>query len=217
MRPILFEEPENPKALTMSNEYFWGNDFLVMPVIQPAVKELEIYIPKSSNWFDFYTDEKYDAGTIRHVDIFPDRIPVFVRAGAFIPMVKPYQNTVEYSTKNIDLHYYYDKSVRNSSGHFYDDDGMLPNAYEKGQYELMNFESTSNGNMLTLKINAEKGDGYLVPNRKMNIIIHNVKSKPSVTLIDRKSAKFTWNSQNKTVEIPVNWKKEMKKEIQIQL
>ena len=95
--------------------------------MKSGISEKEIYFPKSSNWFDFYTDKKYDAGRLKKVETKPDHIPTFVRAGAFIPMIKTIQNTEQYSLKNFDLHYYFDQDVKKSSGKLYNDDG----AYSK--------------------------------------------------------------------------------------
>ena len=63
MRPLFFEEPENYKLYGISNTYLWGNNFLISPVVEPNVSEKEIYFPATSNWFDFYTGEKYEKGT----------------------------------------------------------------------------------------------------------------------------------------------------------
>ena len=61
MRPLFFEEPNNEKLKTESESYLWGSDFLIKPITKSNVKATEIYFPKSSNWYDFYTGKKYAA------------------------------------------------------------------------------------------------------------------------------------------------------------
>ena len=99
MRPLFFEEPKNTILLNSSDSYLWGNGFLITPILKSGISEKEIYFPKSSNWFDFYTDKKYREGRIETIKTEPDHIPTFVRAGAFIPMIKTIQNTEQYSLK----------------------------------------------------------------------------------------------------------------------
>ena len=70
-----------------------------------------------------------------------DDIPVFVKAGAFVPMIEPIQNTDRYDPCRLTVHFYADESVRSSAGQFYDDDGKTPGAVEKKQFELLRFRS----------------------------------------------------------------------------
>jgi oligosaccharide 4-alpha-D-glucosyltransferase len=97
MRPLFFEEPENKALTTVCESYLWGNDFLVTPITKAGVTSASVYFPKNNNWFDFYSNQKYEAGTTQNIAVTEDHIPVFVRGGAFIPMIKTIQNTTKYS------------------------------------------------------------------------------------------------------------------------
>jgi oligosaccharide 4-alpha-D-glucosyltransferase len=177
MRPLFFEEPDNGKLQTMSQTYFWGNDFLVTSITKAAVTSTEIYFPKSSNWFDFYSNEKHEAGTTATVPVTEDHIPVFVRGGSFIPMIQTIQNTSKYSLTNFDLHFYFDESVANSTGKIYNDDGLTTNDYEKGAYEILNFSSSNKGKVLTIKLNTETGKNFQTTDKTVSLLIHNSKAK----------------------------------------
>ena len=177
MRPLFFEEPNNPALTTVAGTYFWGNDFLVTPITKAGVTSTSIYFPKSSNWFDFYTNEKHSAGTTENVKVNDDYIPTFVRGGSFIPMIETIQNTSKYSLANFNLHYYFDEKVTNSSGKLYNDDGTTPNAFEKGQYEIINFNSNNNGKTLVIKIAAVIGKNYTATDKNVSVLIHNIKAK----------------------------------------
>ncbi|MEO5777113.1 MAG: TIM-barrel domain-containing protein [Flavobacterium sp.] len=177
MRPLFFEEPDNKNLTTVAGTYFWGNDFLVTPITKAAVTSTSVYFPKSSNWFDFYTGEKHSAGTTENVKVNEDNIPTFVRGGSFIPMIETIQNTSKYSLENFNLHYYFDESVKNSSGKLYNDDGTTPNAFEKGQYEILNFTSTNNGKTLVIKLVTTTGKNYTSTNKEVSVLIHNIRDK----------------------------------------
>ncbi len=177
MRPLFFEEPNNPALTNVASSYFWGNDFLITPITRWAVTDTFVYFPKSSNWFDFYTNEKHTAGTTERIKVSEDYIPTFVRGGSFIPMIDTIQNTSEYSLKYLNLHYYFDENVTNSSGKLYNDDGTTPNAFEKEQYEILNFTSTNNGKSLVIKLETTTGKNYTSTNKNVAVLIHNIKPK----------------------------------------
>jgi oligosaccharide 4-alpha-D-glucosyltransferase len=160
MRPLFFEEPENSKLLTVCETYLWGNEFLVTPITKAGVTSTSVYFPKNNNWFDFYSDEGILAGTTAKVDVVEDHIPVFVRGGAFIPMIKTIQNTSKYSLAEIDLHYYFDAKTTQSSGKLYNDDGTTANAFEKGAFEVLNFNGHANGKIVIVKLNSEIGKNF---------------------------------------------------------
>jgi oligosaccharide 4-alpha-D-glucosyltransferase len=174
MRPLFFEEP----ALTnVSGTYFWGNDFLITPITKPGVTSTEMYFPKSSNWFDFYTNEKHIAGTTETIKVTDDYIPTFVRGGSFIPMIETIQNTSKYSLDSFNLHFYFDESVAHSTGMVYNDDGVTPNAFEKEQYEAVHFSSNTNTKSLTIKIATVSGRNFTSKNKNISVLIHNIKAK----------------------------------------
>ena len=179
MRPLFFEEPDNKTVTTVAETYFWGNEFLVTPITKAGVTSTSIYFPKSNNWFDFYTNEKHMAGTTETVKVNEDYIPTFVRGGSFIPMIETIQNTTKYSLENFNLHYYFDPAVANSSGKLYNDDGSTPNAFEKGQYEIINFNGNNNGNnkSLVIKMATVTGKNFTSTDKNVSVLIHNIKAK----------------------------------------
>ncbi len=213
MRPLFFEEPTNIKLATVCETYLWGNDFLVTPITKSNIKTTSVYFPKNNNWFDFYSDKKYLAGTTTKVNVLEDNIPTFVRGGSFIPMMKTIQNTSKYSLANFDLHYYFDEKTTNSSGKLYNDNGTTPNAFEKGEYEILNFNSNFKNKIVTLKLNTKIGKSFTASDKNVNLILHNI--KPKSISIDGKIIPFKTNKT--TIEIPISWLKSTSKEIKIQL
>jgi len=213
MRPLFFEEPNNPKLLTVCETYLWGNDFLVTPITKAGVTSTSVYFPKNNNWFDFYSDKKQVAGTTSTIAVVEDHIPVFVRGGAFIPMIKTIQNTSKYSLENFDLHYYFDAKTVQSSSKLYNDDGTTANAFEKGEFEVLNFNANANGKLIVIKLNSEIGKNFQSFDKNVAFVVHNIKAK-SVT-INGKAIAFKKVKNN--IEIPVSWKKGTGVEIKIQL
>lgn len=215
MRPLFFEEPENKKLQDMSATYLWGNDFLVTPITKAGATSATVYFPKNNNWFDFYTNKKHLAGTTENVAVAEDRIPVFVRGGAFIPMIKTIQNTSKYSLSSFDLHFYFDPKTKTSTGYIYNDDGKTPNTVEKQQSETLNFSNTSTDKSITIKCSSVVGTSYTATDKNISLIVHNVAAKPKTVKVDGKTSVFKFNKNS--LEIPVSWQKTTSKEIKIQL
>ncbi|WP_207788129.1 glycoside hydrolase family 31 protein [Flavobacterium lotistagni] len=213
MRPLFFEEPDNKSLLSVSETYLWGNDFLVTPITKSAVTSTSVYFPKNNSWFDFYTDQQYLGGSSKMVPVAEDHIPVFVRGGAFIPMIKTIQNTTKYSLANFDLHYYFDEKTKASSGQLYNDDGLTPNDFEKGQYELLGFKANTNEKTLNINLNTTTGKAFTATDKNVNLILHHLNKVQKVS-VNGKEAVFKTN--NNRLEIPVNWAKGTAVNIQIQ-
>jgi len=214
MRPVFFEEPENKALSTVCETYLWGNDFLVTPITKAAATATSVYFPKNNSWFDFTTDQKYEGGSFQNVSVVEDHIPVFVRGGAFIPMIKTIQNTSKYSLSNVNLHYYCDDKTKTSSGKIYNDDGLTPNDFEKGAYEIINFRASNTPKELDITFTAEVGKNYQSVTKNVDLIVHHLDAKVQKVTVNGAEITFQ-NTNNNTIEIPVLWEKGMQKEIKI--
>ncbi len=215
MRPLFFEDQDNKEFYEMSYAYLWGDNFLVSPIVNPGVASMDIPFPKGTNWYDFFTGEKYEGGRYTSVKVAKDHIPVFVKAGSFVPMVSPVLTTENYSTKALTLHYFHDSSVVESSWKLYDDDGKTPYSYEKGKYELLNFESKTSPDKLSVSFSAERGSSYPASDRNITLMIHNMDTAPES--VDDKNMSSTWDEENKTFEIEINWNSSEPKTIKVNL
>lgn len=207
MRPLLFEEPTDTSVQKIGETYLWGNDFLVSPVVKAGQTEQSVYFPKTSNWFDFYTDQEYKGGKSETVKVVEEHIPVFVRGGAFVPMAELVQTTKDYSTQKLTLHYFFDASVKQSSGKMYHDDGESPIALSKGAYELLRFNSQNKPTSIAIDMSAEVGKAYKAIDRNIDMVIHNIAKAPKKVTVNGKPATFKYDEQKRQLYLPVSWLK----------
>ena len=91
MRALWLHYPEDPIAVARGDEYLWGRDLLVAPVTEPGATHRRLYLP-AGEWIDFWTEERTAGG--REIDRPVDlkTIPLYLRAGAILPLgpVKQY-------------------------------------------------------------------------------------------------------------------------------
>jgi alpha-glucosidase (family GH31 glycosyl hydrolase) len=204
MRPVLFDDPDAEMMSTkdVASTYLWGPDFLVAPVTEPGAARKEVVFPrKGSVWFDFYTDEPHRGGIIEVVATRPDRIPTFVRAGAFVPLAQPVQSTRDYSTAKLDLHYWHDAGVASAQGHLYDDDGHTAHAYESGKYELVRFASRVADGRLAITIMPEAGAAATPTARTFDLKVHNVGARPRAVRAGGQVVAFRWDAARRVLDV----------------
>ena len=109
------------------------------------------YLPKGTEWYDFWTGKQYKGGQNVTIETAFDRVPMFVRAGSIVPMGPEMQYVGEKSWDNLELRVY-----PGADGQFvlYEDEGDSYN-YEKGAYSIINIKW--NERARTLTIGARQG------------------------------------------------------------
>jgi len=217
MRPLLFAEPHNDKLQSDVESYMWGDAFLVTPIVSPAVTTKEIYFPAGSDWIDFYSDKVHAGGGTETIAVTPEHIPVFVKAGSFVPLAKLVQTTDDYMTSAFELHYYHDAHVAQSTGKLYDDDGKTPDAFEKGDYQVLHFASSYAGKTLTLKLQAEIGKQQQAAPRQIAVTVHGIAKHPQRVAIAGHVVAYRWDAQHKLLHVPVQWGGQADLSVEMQL
>lgn len=204
MRPLFYQEPENQELLAYDAAYLWGEQFLIAPILTKGDKQKEIYFPKGNKWFDFYNNKEFEGGKKYTIELNEDHIPTFVKSGSFVPLVPVFQTTDDYNLNNLEVHYYFDKKLKESQFELYNDDGKTSNAYEKTEFEEIEFKSNFKKNVLKIEIEPDYGIKYQPYTKKVNFVIHHLKTKPKKITINGKKTKFEWNeSNNSEFSIPI--------------
>lgn len=216
MRPLFFEESDNIDLMTYSDAYFWGDDFVISPVLKPAEKTKKLYLPKTANWVDFYSKKKYEGGKEHKITLKEDYIPTFVRSGAIIPMAPKMQSTKEYNGDELIINYYFDDGVQWSSSHVYNDNGLLSEAYQKGAFEQMVFAVENQGKEIVLNLDTKLGHNYKSGNKEITWVIYNLTQQPKSLKIGDKTYPINWKKKSKVLKIKTNWNSAESKSIRIQ-
>jgi alpha-D-xyloside xylohydrolase len=86
MRPLLVEFPEDPTSWVVDDQFMFGRDVLVAPVLQHAARERPVYLPAGAGWTNAWTGANMQSGTVVTVAAPLETIPLFFRDGARLPM-----------------------------------------------------------------------------------------------------------------------------------
>jgi alpha-D-xyloside xylohydrolase len=147
MRPLVMDFGGDEKALEEKYEFMFGRGILVSPVVEEGARGWNVYLPKNvGGWIDFWTGEKFAGGQRVKCAAELERIPLFMRAGAIVPMGPVQQFTTEKKDGVIELRVY-----PGADGRFviYEDEGVNYN-YEKGMFVEIPVEWKDSTRTLTI-------------------------------------------------------------------
>lgn len=81
MRPLFYDVPEDDKAWEVEDQYMFGPDVLVAPILYEKARSREVYLPQGSEWVNYWTGEKIEGGQSITIEAPLDQIPLFMRNG----------------------------------------------------------------------------------------------------------------------------------------
>lgn len=82
VRPLYFDSMDDPDSYDITDEFLFGEDFLVAPATEYGMRSRKVYLPKGSNWVNVRTSEVFEGGKSIVADCPLDYIPVFVKEGS---------------------------------------------------------------------------------------------------------------------------------------
>ena len=84
VRPLVYDYPSDRTTYHVDDEYLLGPDLLVAPMFVPRGRR-DVYLPVGG-WYDFWTDQRFEGPGWTKYDAELETLPLFVRAGAVLPM-----------------------------------------------------------------------------------------------------------------------------------
>jgi alpha-glucosidase len=196
MRMLALVYPDDPEALDRSSEFLWGDDILVAPVTREGARHWPVYLPRGA-WYDFWTGVRYEGPAAVSVEAPIDRLPLFVRCGAILPLGPMVQHLSSYAPDEITLLTYPEGSTRSS---LYDDDGET-NAYRGGGFAWTTFSVEQLSRGLDLRIAVARGDADVIaPGRTYSFRILTSETPRSVRKADGGSV--AWRRDGSFLIVP---------------
>lgn len=165
-RPLSFDFPDDVDTYHLNTQVMVGPHLMVAPIVTPGTHHRMVYLP-DGRWYDFYTGQKLQGNRHMVVHAPPGRIPVFVRAGAVLPLGNVRQSTNDPLTE-ITLNIYPDFFA--SRWTLIEDDG-ISFGYERGEIAETTISVESSGGKTRVTV-AERTGKYQPPLRIMRLMIY---------------------------------------------
>lgn len=157
--PLYYHFPEDAGADKVEDQFMWGQNILLAPVIQPSATERSVYLPKG-NWYKMNfgshaDDTKYSGSIKERVNL--NQILAYVKEGSFIPVIdKSGKTSEDYTTDSLTVHYYY--SPEKSSSVFFDDDGKSKTSLKNKNFEIITFTADLGIDQLNINVVSNQGN-----------------------------------------------------------
>jgi len=174
MRSLAFDFPDDDAIKSIPDQYMFGPAFMVNPVTkslynlsnsQDIKKTRKVYLPKMSDWYDFWTGKLINGGQTIDADAPIETIPLYVRAGSIIPMGPYLQYATEKGADPIEIRVY---TGANADFVLYEDENDTYD-YESGKYSTITMSWNEAEKTFTIKDRNGKFPGML-ENRTFKIV-----------------------------------------------
>jgi len=214
MRALVMDFASDKNALDINNEYMFGKSLLVCPVTKPmysslsvkgkdapraedfsVVKNEEVYLPDGTDWFDFWTGEKYSGGQTLKKATPIDIIPLFVRAGSILPIGPNVQYAAEKKWDTLEIRVY---PGANGECTLYEDENDNYN-YEKGIYSTITFTWDDTKKVLTIDDRKGSFPGML-DERKFNVVWVSKNKGVGMDTVERYDKVVAYDGKNVVVK-----------------
>ena len=184
LKPLVYFDQEDIQTHYRTDEFIYGNQILVCPILEPNALGRRMYLPKG-NWYNFWTNEFVEGKKELWVATDYDQIPIFIKEGAIIPKypIQQYVGQIEAPDLSLDVYYKFgkEKSVVYEDAH----DGY---DYNKGRFSYKSFSLT--GKETELIIQQHKEGSYETQYSTIKIDIKGLPFKIKTIEIDNEIVAF---------------------------
>lgn len=214
VRPLEFHSTApTGKFDALRDQYLWGSEVLVAPVLTEGATSREVVFPEwSSVWYDMNNEGKtFAGGSTVTVDAPLEILPMYAKAGAFIPQADYAfaNNTGDYRTDEYTVNYYLAPRGEVNSFTLFEDDMTTPSAKSGNKGLLIEMSGvTLDDNMTEISFRAEGGYEGMKTVKKINLVLHGISSAPYEVLLNGKKAKFNYDAATKTLKTEFSYNTE---------
>jgi len=87
MRPLFVDFPKDPQAWKVEDQFLFGPDILVAPILEANQRSRSVYLPKGTEWRDVWSGQKHLGGCTLEKEAPLECIPVFLKSDSQIDRV----------------------------------------------------------------------------------------------------------------------------------
>jgi alpha-glucosidase len=166
LKPLVYYDQDDLQTHYRNDEFVFGNQILVCPILEPNAVGRRMYIPRGK-WYNYWTNELVYGGKEIYVATQFDQIPIFIKAGAIIPKypVQQFVGEIEFDELQLDVYF---KDGKEKS--FVYEDAQDGYDYKKGRYSFLSFQTTGKVKELIIQLHKEGKYDTNYTKYKINII-----------------------------------------------
>jgi len=86
MRPLFFDFPKDEGSYKVEDQFMFGPDLLVAPVLYEGARSREVYLPAGTTSKDAWTDEVFQGGQTITADAPLKHLPLYLRGEKVLPI-----------------------------------------------------------------------------------------------------------------------------------
>jgi len=152
LRPLLYHFPNDPKTYSLYDQVLLGASLMAAPIYRPGVEHRSVYLP-AGTWYDWWSGDRYE-GPIHILAHAPlERMPLYVRSGAIVPMQPVRQYVDQAPLDEIRLRIW----PGNNEYQLFEDDGQT-NEYLDKKFSLASISVFTESNQTVVEIGARMGE-----------------------------------------------------------
>lgn len=197
IQALVFNYPEDVNTYSIDDQYFFGDQMMVCPVTIKGAKSRTVYLPEGQ-WVDYWSGEKFDGKKSILVLTPLTKLPIYIKAGAIIPMQPDMQYFGEKPVDPVTLDIY---PSGNSSYKLYEDDGKSLK-YQDGEFAQTEIKCIETSQSVILDILPSEGK-FKVADRNYTLLLHLDKKPESVTSGETLLNNWNFDGEKKTLELTV--------------
>ena len=181
IRSLVHNFPSDRNTWDIDTQFMWGSGLMFAPVLKVGKVHVDVYFPEG-RWYDYYSGKEMTPAKTRHVISAPrDFIPIFIRGGIVIP-TQHVGNTTVFSRK-LGMGLLVSLGENDTAvGRVYLDDGETVDAFENGNYHLLDFSVKNKKLSMNIVYNNTEALSDLVFD---HVVIYGITQKPTSLLINR--------------------------------
>jgi hypothetical protein len=156
--PLFLEFPADAETYGLGDQFLFGRDLLVAPVLREGASAREVYLPRG-DWYDYWTGRRFEGARRIRLPVTLESIPMFVREGGFLFRQPPIEHTGEMAAAPLTVAVY---PAPRSEARLYEDDGSSLD-YRRGAFAGRRFAQRRDGAGCVVEAGAVEGSWRPAP------------------------------------------------------
>jgi alpha-glucosidase len=191
MRPLALAFPQDMRTYSLDDQFLLGDALLAAPIGRPGQRSRRVYLP-GGDWYDFWTGQRQSGEVQAEAPL--ERMPLYVRAGAALPLGPVLQHSGEWPPAALRLHIY----AGEGQSWLYEDDGHSL-AYRSGAFRQTHLKCETGHGVLTVhhRVAGAFDPGY----GRFEVTLHGLETRPLHVLVDGRTAEMAFDQESGTGQL----------------